>query len=134
MSPGVPRPVTSWVRMSFMGVPLIGRSSPVSASRARVGQQRHLARVLDRRGDVALVLRAVAGYPPGTDLAAVGDELPQQPGVLVVDPGDLLLAEQADLLLRLANWWLGHRGAPWQSPARGGDGRYLLRRAALPRT
>src|SRR5215472_2471757 len=98
--------------MSFIGVPLIGALPPSLASRARVGQQRHLARVLDRLGDVALVLRAVAGHPPRTDLAAVGNELPQQPGVLVVHPADLLLAEQADLLLRLADRWLGHRGAP----------------------
>src|SRR5258708_3867801 len=68
------------------------------------------------------MLRAVAGDPPGPDLAAVGDELPQQPRVLVVHVGDLLLAEQADLLFWLANRWLGHRGAPWQRPARGGDG------------
>src|SRR5258708_38395665 len=68
------------------------------------------------------MLRAVAGDPPGPDLAAVGDELPQQPRVLVVHVGDLLLAEQADLLFWLANRWLGHRGAPWQSPARRGGG------------
>src|ERR1700722_16418628 len=116
MSPGAPRPVTSWVRMSLMGVPLICLTSPASASRARIGQQRHLARVLDRRGDIALMLRAVAGDPPGTDLAAVGDELPQQPGVLVVHAGDLLLAEQETLLLGLADRWLGHRGAPYQGP------------------
>src|SRR5271170_5133232 len=118
--------------MSFIGVPFIGAQPPSALScRARVRQQRHLARVLDRRGDIALVLRAVAGNPPCPDLAAVGDELPQQPRVLVVDVGDLLLAEQADLLLWLANRWLGHRGAPQQSPAgagmvspaSGGDGR-----------
>ena len=57
----------------------------LSARGGRVGQQRHLAGVLDRRGDVALVLRAVAGHPTSADLAAVGDELPQQRGVLVVD-------------------------------------------------
>src|ERR1035441_7833663 len=87
-----------------------------SACGAGVGQQRHLPRVLDRRGDIALVLRAVSGNPPCPDLATVRDELPQQPRVLVVHVGDLLLAEQADLLLRLANRWFCHRGAPWQSP------------------
>src|SRR6202042_3977341 len=106
----------SWAYRSWVA------TSPVSASRARVGQQRHLARVLDRRGDVALMLRAVAGNPPGTDLAAVGDELPQQPGVLVVHAGDLLLAEQANLLLRLADRWLGHRGAPSRAPLAAGGG------------
>src|SRR6202000_824433 len=98
--------------MSFIGVLLMSVPPPGSASRARVGQQRHLAGVLDRRGDIPLVLRAVAGNPPRADLAAVGNELPQQTGVLVVHVGDLLLAENADLLLGLTNWWLGHRGAP----------------------
>src|SRR5476651_280687 len=96
MSPGAPRPATSLVRMSFMVVvPFLARS-------AGVGQQRHLAAVLHRGGDVALVLGAVAGDPTGPDLAAVGNVLPQQVGVLVVDVGDLLLAEHANLLLRLA--------------------------------
>src|SRR6185436_15245353 len=101
-----PSPETCWVRMSFMIVP------PASARGAGVRQQRHLAGVLDRRGDVPLVLGAVAGHPTGTDLAAVGDELPQQTGVLVVDVGDLLLAENANLLLGFAGRWLRHRGAP----------------------
>src|SRR3954451_16786490 len=84
------------------------RPSLPSARGARVGQQRHLAAVLDRRRDVALVLRAVAGDSTGADLAAVGDELPQQVGVLVVDVRVLLLAEGAHLLLRLASRGLGH--------------------------
>src|SRR3954470_19678534 len=105
MSPGAPRPPNSWVRMSFMV------SSASSTCCRRVGQQGHLAGVLDRDGDVALVLDAVAGHPAGTDLAAVGDELPQQRRVLVVDVGRLVLAELADLLLRLAKDWLGHCGA-----------------------
>src|SRR5260370_33823869 len=115
-SPGAPRPVTSWVKMSFIGLRV--RASVPSlalASRARVRQQRHLARVLDRGGDVALVLRAVTGNPPRADLAAVGNKLPQQPGVLVVHPGHPFLAEKADLLLGLTDRWLGHRGAPSQS-------------------
>src|SRR5690242_12202401 len=41
------------------------------ARRARVRKQRHLAGVLDRRRDVPLVAGAVAGHPPGADLAAV---------------------------------------------------------------
>src|SRR5215470_12381122 len=90
--------------------------------RARVRQHRHLTCVLDGRGNVALVLGAVAGYPPGPDLAPIGDELPQQRSVLVVDVGDLLLAEQADFLSWLANRCFRHRGAPWQSPACRGDG------------
>src|SRR3954453_15105734 len=85
--------------------------SPLSATGGRVGQQRHLAGVLDRDGDVALVLDAVAGHPTGADLAAVGDELAEQGGVLVVGTGRLLLAELADLLLGLAEYGLGHCGA-----------------------
>src|SRR5207245_453257 len=61
-------------------------------------QQRHLAGVLDRRGDVALVLGTVARDPPGSDLPAVGDELSKDAHVLVVD-SSLVLAEDAELLL-----------------------------------
>src|SRR3954466_8331291 len=110
--------------MSFICV------GPLACS-ARVGQQRHLAAVLDGDRDVALVLRAVAGHPTGADLAAVGDELPQQVGVLVVDVGALLLAEGAHLLLRLASRRLCHgRHAPDGSAARnsGGSGRKSLER------
>src|SRR4051812_1800001 len=81
----------------------------MSARRRGVGQQRHLAAVLHCHGDVTLVLAAVAADAAGTDLAAVGDELPQQRRVLVVDVGRLVLAELADLLLDLANGGLGHR-------------------------
>src|SRR4051812_30100447 len=81
----------------------------MSARRRRVGEQRHLAAVLHGHGDVALVLRAVAADPTRADLAAVGDVLAQQAGVLVVDVGHLVLAELADLLLELAGRWLGHR-------------------------
>src|SRR5260221_13857399 len=101
MSPGPPSPASSCLRMSFIAALLAGG--------AGVGQQRHLAGVLDRGSDVALVLAAVAGHPTSADLAAVGDELAQQAGVLVVHVVDLLFAEDADLLLDLANWCgLGH--------------------------
>src|SRR4051812_33659744 len=95
----------------------------MSARRRGVGQQRHLAAVLHSYRDVTLVLAAVAADAAGTDLAAVGDELPQQRRVLVVDVGRLVLAELADLLLGLANRWLGHRillvwnrAAPFRGP------------------
>src|SRR5947199_9096314 len=105
MSPGVPRPVTSWVRMIFM--------SSSSAGRRRVGQERHLAGVLDRTGDLALLLGADARHPSRADLAAVGDELPQQRGVLVVDVEDPLLVERVHLLLGLAKGrGLGHCSTP----------------------
>src|SRR3954452_16264756 len=98
-------------------------ASPLSATSGRVRQQGHLAGVLDRDGDVTLVLDAVAGHPPRADLAAVGDELAEQDGVLVVDTARLLLAELANLLLRLAEYGLGHCGAsssearPWVDTA-----------------
>src|SRR6188474_2030191 len=93
--------------MSFMSVPL---TLPLSTG-GRVGQEGDLASVLDRDGDVPLVLDAVAGHTTRADLAAVGDELAEQRGVLVVDTGRLLLAELANLLLGLANHCLGHCGA-----------------------
>src|ERR1700709_2072119 len=89
-----------------------------SARRRGVGQQGHLAAVLHGHGDVALVLAAVAADAAGTDLAAVGDELPQQGRVLVVDVGRLVLAELADLLLGLPNRWLGHQGSPGSEKGR----------------
>src|SRR5438309_2187250 len=74
----------------------------IACSSARAErQERHLSRVLDRRGHVALVLRAVAGDAARTDLAPVGHELLQQPHVLEVDIVDLVLAEDADLALLL---------------------------------
>src|SRR3954451_13083211 len=85
--------------------------SPLSATGGRVREQGHLAGVLDRDGDVTLVLDAVAGHATRADLATVGDELAEQGGVLVVDTGRLLLAELANLLLGLANHCLGHCGA-----------------------
>src|SRR5664279_369952 len=120
MSPGEPSPPTSWVKMSFISWDLLaGRS----ARRGRVGQQSHLAGVLHRDGDVALVLDAVARHPARPDLAAVGDELAQEGGVLVVDVGHLLLAELANLLLGLAEYWLGHCGAPFREPGSRRNGR-----------
>src|SRR4051794_41771266 len=105
----------------------------MSARRRGVGQQRHLTAVLHGRGDVTLVLAAVAADAAGTDLAAVGDELPQQRRVLVVDVGRLVLSELADLLFDLANGRLGHRGFPdtkWFREEGGGARRGGPRRAA----
>src|SRR5438093_9612698 len=66
-----------------------------------VRQERHLPCVLDRRRHVTLVLGAVARHPACADLPPVRDELAEQGQVLVVDEGDLVLAEDADLLLLL---------------------------------
>src|SRR5213080_1404764 len=98
MSPARPRPATSRVRISFIGSP----------GRRGVGQQSHLAGVLDRLGDLALLLRGDAGDPAGADLAAVGDELAEQVRVLVVDVVDLRRGERVLLLLGFANRWLWH--------------------------
>jgi hypothetical protein len=91
------------VRMSFISI------SSSSAGRAGVWQQRHLTAVLDGRRDVTLVLGAVACDATGSDLAAVGDELPQQGGVFVVDVRNLVFAEDANLLFRFAHWSLCHQ-------------------------
>src|SRR4051794_17434861 len=81
---------------------MIFMSGPLSACRRGVRQERHLAGVLDRTGDLALLLGTDPGHPPSADLAAVGDELAQQRGVLVIDVGDPVLVERVHLLLRLA--------------------------------
>src|SRR3954454_2067997 len=100
MSPAWPSPATSRVRMSFT----VGSS----AGRGRVGQQSHLTRVLDRTRELALLLGGHAGDPARADLAAVGHELAQHVGVLVVDVLDLRREQRVVLLLGLANRWLGH--------------------------
>src|SRR5205807_5991512 len=58
-----------------------------------VGQQRHLTCTLDCDRDLALVPPARAGDAPRADLALLRDVAPQLVRVLVVDLGDLLLAE-----------------------------------------
>src|SRR4051812_69491 len=88
---------------------MIFMTDPLSPARRGVRQERHLARVLHRAGDLPLLLGADARDPPGPDLAPVGDELAQQRGVFVVDVGDALLVERVHLLLRLAQCGsLGH--------------------------
>src|ERR671911_1479738 len=91
MSPRCPIFSTSWFSMTCKALPP-----------HHVGQQRHLPGALYRRGRLPLVLRAQARAPAGPHLAAVGDEPPQQVVILVVDVGDVLLAEHARLALRRA--------------------------------
>src|SRR5690348_11492900 len=62
-----------------------------------VGQERHLARPLDRHRHLSLVTPAGPGDPPRPDLALLGHVPPQLVVVLVVDLLDLLLAEVAGL-------------------------------------
>src|SRR5471032_2690326 len=62
-----------------------------------VRNQRDLPGALDRRLQLALVLRAGSGNAPRQDLAALGHERPDELHVLVVDVVDLVRAELADL-------------------------------------
>src|SRR5665647_550173 len=89
----------------------LAQQSTNSASRAGVGQQRHLTGVLDAEGDEPLFLSSDTGHPASADLAAIGDELAQERSVLVVDILDLRRLERVGLLLGLAHYGLGHRGA-----------------------
>src|SRR5207244_893980 len=73
--------------------------APLRHRALRVGEQRHLTGRLDGRGHVALVLGAVPRDPPGPDLALVAHEPAQEVDVVVVDPMDVVRAEDADLLL-----------------------------------
>src|SRR4051812_6871363 len=61
-----------------------------------VGDQGHFAGVLDGAGYLPLLLPRHMRHPAATDLAAVGDELPQQVGVLVVDVRDARSVEWID--------------------------------------
>lgn len=54
----------------------------------RIRQERHLPGVLDRTGQLPLLLCGDAGDPTAADLAAVREERPEQGGVLVVDVRD----------------------------------------------
>src|SRR5438270_12207608 len=77
-------------------------AAPLGHGALAVGQQGQFAGRLDGHGHIALVLGTVARDPAGPDLAAVGHEAPQQVDVLVVDPLDVVAAEDADRLLGVA--------------------------------
>src|SRR5690348_11572363 len=62
-----------------------------------VGEQRHVAAALDGGGHLALVLGAVSRDAPGNDLPALGDEVLEVGGVLVVDLQLVVGAVAADL-------------------------------------
>src|ERR1700730_4051624 len=83
------------------------RGRGVSTRRGpRIGQQRHFPRVLDRGGDVPLLLDRQTRDVTGADLAAFGNEHAQRGGVLVVDRLELERGEEV-LLGRLAGRWGG---------------------------
>ena len=73
-------------------------ASAVSALARGKRQQSDVARPLDGRGKATLVRRAHSGQPPGDDLAPLGDKLPKQANILVIDIVNLLDAEFTDLL------------------------------------
>src|SRR2546423_10310641 len=60
-----------------------------SHRRRRERQQRDVSRALDRRRQLALMPRAVAGDPARNQLAALGDEAAEQPDVFVIDRNSL---------------------------------------------
>src|SRR5271170_4496239 len=74
----------------------------MTSARDREGQERDVARSLDREGHLALVTRAVAADAAGDDLAALADEVLQRLRVLVVDDRGLVRAVLADALLAAA--------------------------------
>src|SRR5215212_5040560 len=72
-----------------------------------VGQQRHLARPLDRPRHLVLVAAAGTGDAARADLALLGDVPAEDVDVLVVDVVDLRLAELAALAPRRARLGAG---------------------------
>src|SRR5580692_5651934 len=67
----------------------------ISRSRDRERHERDHPRPVDRHGDGALMLGAVAGQAARHQLAAIGDEVLEQRGVFVVDLDRLVRAELA---------------------------------------
>ena len=63
----------------------------------RVREQRHVARALERDGELALVRGARAGLPARLDLGALGEVAAEAVDLLVVDHDRLVGAEGADL-------------------------------------
>jgi hypothetical protein len=62
------------------------------------GQKRNAASPLDRLANIPLMGRAVPGYSSWNNLTPLGDEIPKQPGILVIDVVDLIGAEAAIFL------------------------------------
>jgi hypothetical protein len=62
-----------------------------------VGQKREMASPLDRGANQTLVLLARAGLPARLDLAAIADVNPETADLFIVDAGDVIGTEPADL-------------------------------------
>ena len=63
-----------------------------------VGEKCHLASSLDSYGELSLVESAVAGNTSGENLSSLRGELSKLSDILVIDLGNLILAEDANLL------------------------------------
>ena len=63
-----------------------------------VGKKCHLASSLDSYGELSLVKSAVAGNTSGETLSSLRGELSKLSDILVIDLGNLILAEDANLL------------------------------------
>src|SRR5919199_894409 len=90
-----------WRRGASAAPSVIGRSSGLVA--ADVGDEREVARLLDRDRELPLVARADAAQATRQNLPVVGDEAAERAVVLVVHEADARLAERAGLL------WAAHR-------------------------
>jgi hypothetical protein len=73
-------------------------SARLSRLSGTVGQERHLACVLDGLRYLPLLPTRHVGHPTTADFSAVGDGLPQQVGVLVVDVCDAGGVQRVDAL------------------------------------
>ena len=78
--------------------------------RGGVDEQGHLAGAFDFAGQQALVMGAGARDAPGDDFAALGDEVAQDVGTLVVQGQFLIGAETAELAARGKFLFKGHLG------------------------
>src|SRR5581483_12078522 len=80
--------------------PAAAPAAPAEPLRHRplgVGQERQLPGGLDGHRHLPLVSVAVARRPAGLDLRPLREEAAEEVGVLVVDPGNRVPAEDADL-------------------------------------
>src|SRR5271156_4597241 len=98
-------------------------------------QQCDVACLLDGRGQPVLMRRTHAGQPPGHDLAALRHELPEQTVIFVVDVGNLLGAELANLLApeKLSPTFTRRTAGPG-SPTTPAETRTVSRRPELARS
>ena len=71
---------------------------PIFLLVGNVGEKCHLASSLDSHGELSLVESAVAAYTSGENLSSLRGELSKLSDILVIDLGNLILAEDTNLL------------------------------------